>query len=296
MDISRADNGLKVLLVEDNPGDAKLVTALLSGPDEIGFEVHHAKRLDEAATLLSKQSFDAVLLDLSLPDSNGMHSIDATKSQIEGQRIPIVVITGHNADDQDLQSVQHGAEDYLLKSNLHAEVLSRSIRYAVERQRLKQRQDVADAEKRQAREIENLEKMGSPSATMITARVYGLERLSDSAADTFEALVEQYSDLIDQAIEQRAFKIDSRTSQGVRILAQRLGFLRASPRDVVELHVKSLKANRRAQKTTSYAIAEEARFLLLELMGNLAAYYRDHMLPIGKARRPSGIKSELDQA
>jgi CheY-like chemotaxis protein len=289
------DKPLKVLLVEDNPGDARLVSAMLTGSDGDEFQVQHAKRLEEAVALMAAQPFDAVLLDLSLPDSSGMKTIDEAKTRDPEKQTPIIVITGRYSEEQGLESMQHGAQDFLLKNNLRAEALIRSIRYAVERARMKLKAEAADAERRQAREIESLEHLGAPSAAMITARAYGLERLSEASADTFEALVEQYCDLVDQAIEQRKFKLDSKTSQGARVLAQRLGFLRASPRDVVELHLKSLKKMRPVKMTTSYVVAEEARMLLIELMGNLAAYYRDHMMPVSKRRTGSSLDTRTEQ-
>lgn len=286
---------LKVLLVEDNPGDARLVSAMLSGGDENSFQVRHAKRLEEAVSMMAEEPFDAVLLDLSLPDSSGMETIDEAQSKEPGKQTPIIVITGRYSEEQAVESMQHGAEDFLLKNNLRAEALIRSIRFAVERARLRTKDEAADAERRQARELESLEHMGAPSATMITARAYGLERLSEASTDTFAALVDQYCELIDQAIEQRKFKIDGKTSQGTRVLAQRLGFLRASPRDLVELHLKSLKRLRPVKMTTSYVVAEEARMLLLELMGNLAAYYRDHMMPVRKPRSGTGRETSTEQ-
>ena len=285
---------LRILLVEDNPGDARLVSAMLSNPDESAFDVRHAKRLEEAVSLMAEEPFDAVLLDLSLPDSNGMKTIDQAKTSNIDRQTPIIVITGRYSEEQGVESMQHGAQDFLLKNNLKAEALIRSIRYAVERERLRLQKETDEARRRQDREIESLEQMGAPSAVMVTARAYGLERLSEASADTFAALVDQYCELIEQAIEQRKFKMDSKTSQGARVLAQRLGFLRASPKDVVELHLKSLKKMRPVKMTTSYVIAEEARLLLLELMGNLAAYYRDHMMPVSRPKRGVGAETRTD--
>jgi CheY-like chemotaxis protein len=293
---SSSEMQMKILLVEDNPGDARLVSAMLSESGETGFEVKVAKRLEEAVSLMAQESFDAVLLDLSLPDSSGMETLDATRSNQSTVDTPIIVITGRYSEEQGVESMQHGAQDFLLKNNLRAEALIRSIRYAIERQKAKRQEEAAEAEKRQEREIESLEQFGAPAGALITARAYGLERLSEASADTFEALVEQYRDLIDQAIEQRKFKMDSKTSQGARVLAQRLGFLRASPRDVVELHLKALKTREPVKMTVSYVVAEEARLLLVELMGYLASYYRDHMLPVRSTKPSTSAQTQTDRS
>lgn len=287
-----APQPLKILLVEDNPGDARLVGAMLSSPEQGGFVLTHAKRMHEALELLSQDSFDAVLLDLSLPDSSGVETIDQAAGRDPDGRTPIIVITGRYTDHESLQSMQHGAQDFLLKNNLHAESLVRSIRFAVERQRQRLKAEAAEAEQRRDRAINALEEMGGgPATTSVTARAYGMHRLSEASPDTFAALVEQYGELIEQAIEERRFRIEGRVSQGLRVMAQRLGFLRASPRDVVELHISSIRNAQPVKMTTSYIVAEEARLMLLELMGNLATYYRDHMMPVGRSR-PATASSE----
>lgn len=275
-----AELPVKILLVEDNPGDARLLEAMLSSTsDGRVYEVTHAKKLSDALDLLSQQPMDAVLLDLSLPDSRGVGTIDHAAASVSKYTTPIIVVTGRPAEGAELESVQHGADDYLLKSGLNPEILVRSIQLAIERQRTRLRNEAERSEARHAREIESLEQMGSGPPTSVTARAYGLERLSDASPDTFNLLVEQYCDLIDQALEQRKFRLEGKVSQALRVMAQRLGFLRASPRDVVELHTRAIKSLNPTKMTTSYVIAEEARLMLIELMGCLASYYRDHMMP-----------------
>jgi DNA-binding response OmpR family regulator len=294
--VAMPDNPLKILLIEDNPGDARLVGEMLSSTVGSDFQVLHAKRLDEAVALLAEDVFDAVLLDLSLPDSTGMQTIDDAKAFDAEHNTPIIVITGRYTDEDALQTMQHGAQDFLLKNNLRAESLIRSIRFAVEREQSRRRERSADVERRQAAEIESLELMGAPATTLVTARAFGHEPLADASPDTFEMLKDQYCELIEQALEHRRFRIDSKISQSIRVLAQRLGFLRAGPRDVVELHVTSLKAVQPEKMTTSYVVAEEARLLLIELMGSLAGYYRDHMMPVKRFRAPDIPETRTDQS
>lgn len=286
---------LKILLVEDNPGDARLVDAMLSTTTDGAFSVVHAKRLDEALGILTERAFDAVLLDLSLPDSNGINTVDQTAAKDPDSRTPIIVLTGRLNEQDELQTMQHGVQDYLSKNGLHAENLIRSIRYAVERQRARLKREKAETERREVQEIETLEKMGSPTA-MVTARAYGLERLSESSPDTFQTLLEQYAELIEQSIEERKLRVDKKTSQALRVMAQRLGFLRASPRDVVELHVAAMKMTRPLKMTTSYVVVEEARLMLIELMGSLAAYYRSHMVPVGRPKPSLGLETQTDES
>jgi len=125
---------IRVLLVEDNPGDARLVEILLSEADSSSsFEVTHAGRLDEAFDLLNRAAFDVVLLDLSLPDSSGLQTVNRMRTA--APRAPVVVLSGQNDGEVALQALQGGTQDYLIKGQGDGNLIARSIRYAIERQR-----------------------------------------------------------------------------------------------------------------------------------------------------------------
>lgn len=273
---------LSILLVEDNPGDARLVAEMLSHADGAEFELTHVTRLAEAITLLERQTFDAVLLDLTLPDSDGISTLD--KSHLpQGMNPPVVVITGSENEHHGIESLKHGAEDYLQKAGLHADRLIKSVKFAVERQRAKERHDTEQEEQRRGREVASLEMLGSPGTTLVTARAFGFERLSEASPDTFESMISQYRDMIEQAVDSRRYKNERKPSQGLRVMAQRLGFLRAGPKDVVALHVEALRRIKVEKTGLSFVVNEESRLMLIELMGNLLTYYRDHMLPMNPA-------------
>jgi|SRR5579859_469148 len=121
---------LKVLLVEDNPGDARLLRALLVAAE---FTWVYADRLSAAIMLLRNEQLDLVLLDLSLPDSQGLDTF--TRLQSHAVCVPVVVLTGTDDETLALQAVQAGAQDYLVKGRLDGELLARAMRYAVERMR-----------------------------------------------------------------------------------------------------------------------------------------------------------------
>ncbi len=130
-------NGFKVLLVEDNQAEADLIEELLLEKNVSRAEPHKLSvrctdRLSKAQQLLSDEHFDVILLDLSLPDSQDLSTI--VKMQEYSLNTPIVVLTGRNDEELALQSIQVGAQDYLVKRKIDSEVLMRSLRYAVERQ------------------------------------------------------------------------------------------------------------------------------------------------------------------
>ncbi|NES21543.1 MAG: response regulator [Symploca sp. SIO3E6] len=127
---------INILLVEDNPGDAFLIRDMLQQARMNQFELTHIEQLGVASQYLETNSFDAILLDLSLPDSKGLNTLAAIEEKASS--LPIVVLTGMNDEEVAIQAVRQGAQDYLVKGQVNTEVLVRSIRYAIERQQLEE--------------------------------------------------------------------------------------------------------------------------------------------------------------
>jgi signal transduction histidine kinase/DNA-binding response OmpR family regulator len=125
------DKPLHILLVEDNPGDADLIREMLPSDDESEFRVHCVSRLSDAVSHLHKQKTDLALLDLDLPDCQGLDTIRLTRKA--APEMPIVVLTGNQDEGVGIAAVQDGAQDFLIKGQTHRSQLSRVIRYAVHR-------------------------------------------------------------------------------------------------------------------------------------------------------------------
>src|SRR5207342_2069768 len=128
---------IKVLLVEDNDVDAQLTQDLLSEWSIEEFQIARVKTLGEGLTFLSREQFDAVLLDLSLPDAFGLPTVRQVHAT--SPTIPVVILSGVNDQNLALQAVQQGAQDYLVKGQGHPELLARAVRYAIERKRSEER-------------------------------------------------------------------------------------------------------------------------------------------------------------
>lgn len=128
---------IKVLLVEDNPLDARLTQDLLAEWTLDQFDISHASILAEGLARLSRERFDVVLLDLSLPDTQGLSTVTQVLATSPG--VPVVVLSGNDDHPLALQALQHGAQDYLVKGDGGADFLARSILYAIERQRAQER-------------------------------------------------------------------------------------------------------------------------------------------------------------
>ncbi|MCA9118836.1 MAG: response regulator [Planctomycetaceae bacterium] len=123
-----------VLLVEDNPLDARLVIRLLEAVASPRFHVQHAERLHDAVELLSQREFHVVLLDLMMPDCNRLEGLERLSG--DATDIPIIVLTGVADEGVALAALRRGAEDYLVKGEAMSDaMLVRSIRYGVERKR-----------------------------------------------------------------------------------------------------------------------------------------------------------------
>lgn len=125
---------LKVLLVEDNLGDVRLVKEALADVNILNLELEHVTRLDVAMKRFREEHFDVTLLDLSLPDSQGLETFMRAYAQAAG--VPIVVLTGLDDEGVGLKAVRAGAQDYLIKGQLDGKVMVRAIRYAIERKRI----------------------------------------------------------------------------------------------------------------------------------------------------------------
>ncbi|NKB38248.1 MAG: EAL domain-containing protein [Gammaproteobacteria bacterium] len=127
-------SSLEILLIEDNSGDALLVEMMLSDLPLITYSLTRADNLAEAIELLQKHEYDAALLDMSLPDGEGLEIITQLKPYAPG--LPIIVMTGRQDEEFALQTVKEGVQDYLIKGRIDSWQLTRSLSYAIERKRL----------------------------------------------------------------------------------------------------------------------------------------------------------------
>lgn len=190
------NNSIRLLLVEDNPADADLVMDLLEDTGAINFELTRAGRLSEALGELERQTQDCLLLDLGLPDAQGMEPVISIRSAYPN--VPIVVLTGRDDEQTGIQALREGAQDYLVKGRVDGDAIGRAIRYSIERKRL----DAAKSEfiARAAHELR------TPLAVL---------------AGLGETLSERYRDLSQERIEQ-GMQALARQGQRARALISNL--------------------------------------------------------------------------
>lgn len=264
---------LHILLVENNPDDARLSHEWLQDADPGGFEVRNAATLAEALRSLAEQVFDLVVLDLRLPDSQGLAGL--RQLQRVAPELPVVVLTNGDNEILRAQAIAAGAQDYLVKGHFKPEYwLAHALRYAVERYRLQQQSNTESARARGVRELCALDHLGQP-ATPVTASLYGQKALADYDPALFQTLTKTYRNLLEQAVEQQIYKVEYAVSRELATLAEQLGFLKAGPRDVIDLHSQALEtALLESSRCAARFYTDEGRLMALELMGHLVSYYK----------------------
>jgi PAS domain S-box-containing protein len=139
-----SDGPQHILLVEDNPGDARLIRELLA--DEIGraaFDMQVAESLEDALTVLGAVLPDVVFLDLSLPDSFGLETLYRLQGQAPS--LPVIVLTGNEDQQLALSAVKAGAQDYLVKNDLTGRLLVKTMKYAQERKAIEASLRISEA-------------------------------------------------------------------------------------------------------------------------------------------------------
>jgi FixJ family two-component response regulator/anti-sigma regulatory factor (Ser/Thr protein kinase) len=165
-----AGNGgpAEVVLVEDSTSYAHAVTAMLDHPQGGGYSIRHFTKLADAAAYVPSSTAICVLLDLNLPDASGVEAVRALQGI--APRVPIVVLTGMDDEELALEAMHAGAQDYLVKARADVELITRSIRYAMERAR-SERQRTALQREQSAR----------AEAEAMAGTLGRLERLTDAA-------------------------------------------------------------------------------------------------------------------
>lgn len=132
-----SDRYLKVLLIEDSLGDARLIMEMITEVSSVRVKIDHSFRLSAGLDRLAGDKYDVVLLDLNLPDSFGLDTIKKLNNAFPS--VPIVVLTGHEDEELGLSAVQTGAQDYLVKLQIDSNGIVRSLRYAIERKKTEEK-------------------------------------------------------------------------------------------------------------------------------------------------------------
>src|ERR1700675_2826541 len=120
-----------LLLVEDNPGDARLLHWMINEQGSNNMQLMHVECMSDAEKHLAERAFDIILLDLGLPDAQGLGAV--RRAHAAAPRVPLVVLTGLDDESLAAQALQEGAQDYLIKGQIEGRGLLRALRHSVER-------------------------------------------------------------------------------------------------------------------------------------------------------------------
>jgi two-component sensor histidine kinase/CheY-like chemotaxis protein len=142
---SNREPTIRILLVEDNTNDELLLREMLNASENLRFTLTVATRVSEARAEMASKDFDVILCDLSLPDARGLDAVETLRAAVPAP--PIVVLTGLQDEATAIAAIQAGAQDYLVKDTTGAELLVRTLRYALERARIQEHLRMALVEK-----------------------------------------------------------------------------------------------------------------------------------------------------
>ncbi len=266
-------NTYSILIVEDNSADIHLIEEMMHQIDSVNYDLNFASSLDDAKkTLFEQNGFDVILLDLGLPDSDGLNTLKEIKGK--SGLIPIIVLTGESDEDLAHDCLKEGAHDYLLKSKIDTDSLRRTISYSILRTKESQ---ISELEKL----INYYQKLSTEATpTRTTAKLSEIGVLQDHYPDIFSELVDNYSELLNLYLDQAILKKEKPRNQ-MELLATQLGDSSAGPRDLLDIHASALNQLKTDIETQrAKALTFEGRLLALEMMGLLVDYYR-----LGNCRR-----------
>ncbi|QKY19506.1 GAF domain-containing protein [Halolamina sp. CBA1230] len=176
-----SSEALELLLIEDNPGDARLIEEMLRDAETLlervdlgassGLRIHNETTLEDGADRLDESDVDVVLLDLGLPDSSGLETLTSIIDVAE--LVPVIVLTGLQDERVGIEAIKRGAQDYLVKNEVSSDLLVRSIHHAVERNRQERerthRHEQLEALNRLTRELMDAESPTAVSERVVTA-------------------------------------------------------------------------------------------------------------------------------
>jgi DNA-binding NarL/FixJ family response regulator len=176
---------IQTFLIEDNPGDVRLIHEMLSEAEAGACHITVFDRLSTASPALEQGGYDVVLLDLTLPDSKGLETLSRLKPIVA--TTAVVVLTGLNDEAAAIQALREGAQDYLVKDRMNPEVLWRSIRYAIERKRVELK--LLTREQELETRTRDLEEVNGALKVLLNQREADKKELEERIAGNFRELV-----------------------------------------------------------------------------------------------------------
>lgn len=266
---------LKLHIVDDSETSISKIKDLLKNNNQ-EFVISVSKNGQDAVKKLNSENFDCILLDYKLPDITGFEIIEKLSKNVI-DNIPFILVTGVGNERVASQAIKLGFSDYIIKTELSSESLIHSINYSIEKKKM-----LLKLKKMKPMNVENYEArligiLEDTVKTSVTARMFNNLLLKDTYPDIFKNFVEDFLNLLNLTVDNATFKVSHNISENTKILAEKLGFLRAFPRDVIEIYKEAIKIKKSEVKSDKKMklYISESRMILIELMGYLAMYYRN---------------------
>jgi signal transduction histidine kinase len=198
---------LNILLIEDNPGDARLLSEILTdatheASTDINFQLDHVDSLQKCLDRLKDNEYDIVLLDLSLPDSQGLSTFEKIQENASSQ--PVIVLSGLNDSEIAVEAVKKGAQDYLVKGEVSGHHLLRAMSYAMERKQIEEQLKEVNKNLKQLDKLKNdflstvSHELRTPIAIMREGVSLCLEGIAGEITDTQKELLTDTMDNMDR--------------------------------------------------------------------------------------------------
>lgn len=279
----------RVLMVRQHPVDPAPGLDVACGLVNWEPRPAFAGTLTDGLAMLVHGRFECVLLDLDRVSPQGYEALAHLLAQAPD--LPVVVCSGSADETIGPSLIAAGAEDVVCRDGPDGRQVVRAVRHAVARRQRRAAAAAAVIEVQGARERRGVGRLMAPTGhSGEAARIYGAGTLREADPRTFNAIVDDYVELIKHTAESQVFRTGPGEGRSARPLAERMGFLGAGPRDAIEVHTEALlRLDQGFSAADQRQIALEGRIVVLELMGYLAGYYRRYYLSnMSLARDPAG--------
>jgi signal transduction histidine kinase len=193
------EKALRVLLVEDNAGDARLLREMFSTERPGSFELTHLLRMSEAMAHLAKGGVDVLLLDMGLPDAHGLDTV--RQAHTAAPSVPLIVLTGLDDEALAAEAMKEGAQDYLIKGQIENRALPRALRHAIERHRMQTETDLIRTQQLQFKD-EFLSHVSHELRSPLTAIYQFVTILQDRLAGELNAEQDDYLGIVLRNVKQ----------------------------------------------------------------------------------------------
>lgn len=291
-----------ILLVDDKPANLAAMQSVL---DQLGQTVITARSGEKALKLLLDHDVAVILLDVNMPGIDGFETAEMIRKRERSRNVPIIFLTAHDPDSRKiLKGYEMGAVDFIFKPMIADAILRYKVSVFVDLHKARLRERDLEREHQRVRELqeelEHYRSLGAKAVLPVGEAMYGSRSIKTISPSAFNELTSIYGRLLEQSLEAQALRVDYDIPGQLRRLAETMGFLRAGPRDVTEVHTEVLAVKSKdVSSARARAFVEEGRFLVLELMGHMVSFYRRHypgsesaLAELSSKSRPSADHAE----